>query len=280
MKKNILLALIVGAFMFSGALTVAAKKALPASSLSGGQGLDLNALAELFKESSNVEKFELELNKPETGLNNLDLDENDEVDYIRVEEQVEDDTHLIVLQTQLAENEVQDVATIAVEKEDEENYQMQVQGDPDIYGENFYIVPAYRGIGAWPIVGWIYRPVYRPYRSVFGFRVYPRWWRPWRPVTINVYRTRTVRFVGRNNFVASKTVRVKTVHKVSYNRQTSTLVRKNKVVVNKGNTTVVKGSVKKTNNNGTTVKKGVRKTTQTKNGSKTKTKVKVKKKNN
>jgi hypothetical protein len=114
---------------------------------SPASGLDLNAVAEAFKESDNLEHFEKTLNAPETGINNLDLDENGEIDYIRVEEEVLDDTHLIVLQTQFAEDDVQDVATIAVEKEDAENYNMQFQGDSAVYGENYYIVPATATIG-------------------------------------------------------------------------------------------------------------------------------------
>lgn len=231
---------------------------------STASGLDLHAVGELFKESENLEHFEKSLNAPETGINNLDLDKNDEIDYIRVEEQVEGDTHLIVLQTQFAEDDFQDVATIAVEKENE-NYEMQIQGDSEIYGANYYVVPAVN-IGTWSVVRWIYRPAYRPYRSVFGWRVFPNWWRVRRPVTINVYRTRTVNYVGKRNFVATKTVKVKSVTKVNYRPRTSTTVTKKRVVATNGNKTVVKS--------------GVKKTTNTRNGTKTKTKVRVKKTRN
>lgn len=279
--KSIFVILIVAIIVFVGFGNALARNLKVKSSfVSSGSGLDLNAAAELLTEASNLEFYEKSLNDPEIGINNLDLDEDDEVDYIRVEEKIVDDTHFVVLQTQLAENEFQDVATIAIEKEAEEIYNMQIQGDPVFYGENYYIVPTSVNIGTWRIVRWIYRPDYRPYRSIFGWRVYPKWWRVRRPVTINVYRTRTVNFIGRKNFVASRTVKVKSVTKVNYRPRTSTLVRKNEVVVKKGNTTVVKGGVKKTNANGTTVKKGVRKTTTTKNSTKTKTKVKVKKKKN
>jgi hypothetical protein len=278
-RKGKLIILTVAVIIFVGFGNAFAKKVNTKSLVvSGGSGLDLNAAAELFKQAVDLEFYEKSLNDPETGINNLDLDEDDEVDYIRVEETVADNTHLVVLQTQLAENEVQDVATIAIEKEDNETYNLQTQGDPVIYGENYYFVPAYANIGSWGIVGWIYRPVYRPYRSVFGWRAYPRWWRVRRPVTINVYRNRTLNYVGRRNFIASNTLRVKSITKINYRPRTSTLVKKKKVVVKKENTKVVKGNVIKTNKNGTTVKKSVKKTTKTKKGTKTKTKVKVKKK--
>ncbi len=275
--KHIFTALLISAFIFAGFSSILATNNDGEAS---AEDLDLHAVGELFKDSDNLEHFEKVLNETATGINNLDLDENGEVDYIRVEEQVAGDTHLIVLQTQFAADDFQDVATIAVEKEAEDTYKMQIQGDPEIYGANYYVVPAAVNIGAWSVVSWIYRPAYRPYRSVFGWRVYPRWWSVRRPVAVNVYRTRTVNYIGKRNFVATKTVRVKSVTTVNYRPRTSTVVKKKKTVVKKGNTTVVKDGVKKTNANGTTVKKGVNKTTNTKNGTKSKTKVKVKKTRN
>ena len=56
--------------------------------------MDLSAVAELFKNSKNLEEFEKGLNDTDKGINNLDLDENNEIDYLRVVEQVADGTHL------------------------------------------------------------------------------------------------------------------------------------------------------------------------------------------
>ena len=54
----------------------------------------------------------------------------------------------------------------------------------------------------------MYGPVYRPYRSVFYFSYYPRYYRPWTPVRIHVYRTRTVHYTTRRNFTVVRTSRV------------------------------------------------------------------------
>lgn len=279
--KTKLVILTLTAFLLVGNV-FAQDLAFDSSVSEASENLDLNAVAELFKDSENLEEFEKSLNDSEEGINNLDLDENDEIDYLRVVENVQDDTHLITLQSVLGENEFQDVATIAVEKE-ADDYNMHIQGTPVIYGANYYIVPSYRNLRTWRLISWIYRPAYRPYRSVFGWRVYPRWWRVRRPVAVNVYRTRTVRFVGRKNFTSSRTVRVKTVNKVKYTSRNSTLVKKKTVVRTNGNKTVVtKKGVKKTTNAATgttTVTKGKKKTVKTKKGKKTKTK-KVKKKKN
>jgi len=190
------------------------------------EGLDLYAVAELFKDSENLEKFEQNLNNPENGVNNLDLSENEEIDFIRVVETVADNSHLIVLQTALGEDDFQDIAAIAVEQENGANYNLQLQGDATIYGENYYVVPAENNFSAWNVVRWLFRPNYRAYVSPYGFKNRPRWWNARRPVAFGVYRNRTNAFVGRRNFTASKTVRVKTFAKVNYRPRASGLVTK------------------------------------------------------
>ena len=189
------------------------------------EGLDLQAVSELFKNASDLEKFERALNDPETGVNNLDLNEDGEVDYIRVLEEAEDDTHILILQAQLGEDEFQDVATIEVEKS-EEDYNMQVHGDEEVYGPEYYIVPAVVRIHTWPIIVRIYRPGYHPYRSRFYWGFFPRWWKPYRVVTVPVYKTRVVKYRSGNAFVVTKTGRVRTVTKVHYVPRKSPVFRK------------------------------------------------------
>ena len=105
-------------------------------------GLDLKAVSVLFQDSENLESFERALNDSETGINNLDLNEDNEADFIRVVEQADGDARLIILQVPLAENEFQDVATIEVEKNGDDAYNMQVHGSAVIYGYDYYIAPA------------------------------------------------------------------------------------------------------------------------------------------
>jgi len=255
------------------------------------QGLDLHAVAELFTETKDLEAFERALNDPETGINNLDLDDNGEVDYIRIVEEVEGDVHIIILQVPLGENEFQDVATIEVEKSDDDNINMQVHGNHVIYGADYYVQPTVVHVHTWPIITWLYRPVYRPYRSVFYFGFYPRWWRPYRPVTFTVYRTRTVRYTSRRTFTVGRTTRVTTVNRVKYKPASSTLVRKKTVRTTNVNikstkkvssagggskaTTTRKVTATKTTKTGgktTTTKVGAKKVTNPKTG-KTTTKV-------
>jgi len=239
-------------------------------------GLDLKAVSVLFQDSKDLETFEKALNDPETGINNLDLNEDGDADFIRVVEEADGDARLIILQVPLAENEFQDVATIEVEKNGDDAYNMQVHGSAVIYGYDYYVSPAHVHIHSWPIITWMYGPIYRPYRSVFRIGFYPRWYRPYRPVSLHVYRTRTVRFTSRTTFAVRNRSRVRSVTRINYKPRSSTLVKKKtKVTViakRNGKTTTVTKGVKKTKNpktGTTTVKKGAKKTTRTKGGKKT-----------
>jgi hypothetical protein len=222
-------------------------------------GLDLYAVAELFKTSETLEKFEESLNHSETGINNLDLDQNGEVDFIRVTETTAGDTHLIVLQTPVSESELQDVATIAVERESGEKYNLHVQGDTTLYGASYYVVPADNNFSAWNVVRWIFAPNYRAYVSPYGYRSLPRWWGVRHPVALDVYRARTVAFVGKRNFVASRTLTVRTINKVNYHPRTSTIVTRRTTT-----TTTTPRAVVQTRTETTTKAGPVTQTTKTK----------------
>ena len=228
-------------------------------------GLDLYAVAELFKTSETLEKFEESLNHSETGINNLDLDHNGEVDFIRVTETTAGDTHLIVLQAPLTDSESQDVATIAVDRESGEKYNLHIQGDTELYGANYYVVPANNNFSAWNVVRWIFRPNYRAYVSPYGYGSLPRWWGVRHPVALSAYRARTVVFVGRRNFVASKTVTVRTVNKINYHPRTSTIVTRRTTT-----TTATPGTVVHTRTVTTTKAKPATQTTTTRTRTKTK----------
>ena len=172
-----------------------------------------------------MEAFEKALNDPDTGINNLDLNDDGHADFIRVVEQSDGDARLIILQVPLAEDEFQDVATIEVEKSGDA-YNMQVHGNHIIYGHDYYVAPAHVHIHSWPIISWMWGPYYRPYHSVFRIGFYPRWYRTYRPVSLNVYRTRTVRFTGRTTFSVRNTSRVRSVTRVNYKPRSSNLVTK------------------------------------------------------
>ena len=112
------------------------------------ENLDLKAVATLFGEVNNLEEFEAELNSEERHINNLDLNGDGVVDYLRVVEIGEGSNRLIVLQAVLAKDIYQDVASIYVEKQADQTVSVQIIGDEYVYGTNYIIEPVY-----------IYRPL-------------------------------------------------------------------------------------------------------------------------
>ncbi|MFZ5516840.1 MAG: hypothetical protein ACOY90_09395 [Candidatus Zhuqueibacterota bacterium] len=226
MKRNYFILTVLFAFMSVSIGLAQENITVIAPSSEIAEGLDLSAVGELFREAENLESFEKSLNDPEIGVNNLDLNGDGYVDYIRVVEDVVDETHVIILQVPLGEDDFQDVATIEVERTSEDNYNMQIRGNEVVYGPDYYIAPAQVHVHTWPIIVWIYRPVYRPYRSIFYFGYYPHWWRTYHPVPHTVYYTRTTHYRTRTTYVVTRTNRVETVHKVKYVPRSSTLVKK------------------------------------------------------
>ncbi|MBP1838213.1 hypothetical protein [Formosa algae] len=158
--------------------------------------LDLEAVASVFGESKDLEDFETRLNNPESKISNLDLNEDGNVDYLRVLEVSEDHTHVVTIQSVLAENEYQDVATIDVEKSGEDT-QVIITGDAYIYGPNYFISP-YFGITP-PIFGWFWGPMYNPWMSPWYWGFYPPYFSPWRPFPPHIYHNNVHGHINAHN---------------------------------------------------------------------------------
>jgi hypothetical protein len=156
-----------------------------------GKDLDLSAVLQLFTESDSPEAFERALNSEENGVNNVDIDHDGEVDYIRVMEYAEGETHVFVLQVPNAEDTFLDLATIEVEKQDGDEVALQAIGDEDVYGENYYVelnTPVH--VTSFHILGPLFAPRYRVWRSTAVWHVHPVWFRAWHPVVRATYLTR------------------------------------------------------------------------------------------
>jgi len=168
-----------------------------------GDNLNLYAVMETFRESETLEAFERAINDPEYMVNNLDLNGDGYVDYITVNDYLEGNVHYIVLRVALSQNESQDVAVFVVEKLRDGSVTVQLIGDEALYGPNYIIEPhyaetinpGYRGavtrpatnvvhttyyeVASWPVIVYMSRPVYRPWRSVWYYGYYPSYWSPW-----------------------------------------------------------------------------------------------------
>src|SRR6186713_2650226 len=73
-----------------------------------GDNLNLYAVLDLFQKSKTIEDFEKTLNDGKTGINNLDLDLDKKVDFIKVETKKDGDDFTFVLQVDVSKTEKQD----------------------------------------------------------------------------------------------------------------------------------------------------------------------------
>ncbi len=233
-----------------------------------GDNFSLEGVLELFKKAQNMEDFEKAINSEDNNVNNLDLNEDGQVDYVRVVDNTEDDVHAIVLQVYVNEKEIQDVAVIELEKTGPEEAMLQIIGDEDVYGEQKIVEPFEEefsrdgkggphvdfervvvNVWLWPCVRFVYSP--RPFR-IFVVHTHP--WRRHYHV-VNVHRVTRAHRVYAPRRTYSHTVRTKT-----------TTVRKTRTAKGKAGVskTTTKTTVKTPRGNVT------KKTTTTKAGVKTK----------
>jgi hypothetical protein len=179
-----------------------------------GDNLNLYAVMKLFQESETLEGFERSLNDENSRINNLDLNGDGYVDYIRVIDNVDRNVHYIVLQVAINGRENQDVAVFTVIQKGEGRVDIQLIGDEALYGKNYIVEPiidetpnpGYLGntgtidgqrvtvnrtttieIAAWPLVRFIFLPTYVVWHSPWYFSYYPSYWRPWNPFSWDYY---------------------------------------------------------------------------------------------
>jgi hypothetical protein len=214
--KNSRLLLIIFAIVLSG---------LPAFSQTGndaplldlpGDNFDLYAVLDLFQKSSTIEEFEKTLNLKETGINNMDLNLDEKVDFIKVVTKQKNESFSFILQIDVSEKEVQDVAVILVDKDKEGKVTLQIVGDRDLYGKDYVIEPrteptpavtsnpAYTGdnpvtvsvpastsvvvVETVPIVQYVYSPVYVPYYPPYYYSYYPPYYAAYTVMAVGIYR--------------------------------------------------------------------------------------------
>jgi hypothetical protein len=183
-----------------------------------GDNLNLFAVLKLFQESETLEGFERSLNNENTRINNLDLNGDNRIDYIRVIDNPDGNTHVIVLQVSINARENQDVAVIIVEREADNQVRIQIIGDEALYGKDYIIEPNYSEyanetpnpgymgnttvvdgqtivvrrvttyeVAAWPLIRFIFLPSYIVWHSPWVWGYYPHWWNPWRPYYWHYY---------------------------------------------------------------------------------------------
>lgn len=106
-----------------------------------GDNLNLYGVLDIFQQSKTLEEFENKLNAQDSKLNNLDLNNDNKIDYIKVVDNVQGTSHAIALKDEISEKEMQDVAVIEVDKDKDGKVKVQIVGDELLYGKNYIVEP-------------------------------------------------------------------------------------------------------------------------------------------
>jgi len=166
-----------------------------------GDNLDLYAVLDLFQKSKTIEDFEKSLNDEKAKINNLDLNGDKKVDFIKVETKKDGDDFMFILKDPVSKTETQDVAVIFVSKDKDKKVKLQIVGDKELYGKDYIVEPTPKGSGGVtsnpaytgsnpvtvnvpastttviveqaPIVQYVYSPAYVPYYPPYYYGYYP-----------------------------------------------------------------------------------------------------------
>ncbi|MBK9109500.1 MAG: hypothetical protein IPM92_14285 [Saprospiraceae bacterium] len=240
-----------------------------------GDHFSLQGALEMFKQSSSPEDFEKRINTEDNKVNNLDLNGDGDIDYVKVISKVDGDVHVFILQVPVSENENQDIAVIELEKDGKESAILQIIGDDDIYGEQVIVEPQEEitspekeggdemkgggpnpfydmdeemaiviNVWPWPCVRFVYAPAYRPWISPWRWRHYPGWWRPWRPFSWHVWHPFHHRY--HRHYPVVRTHRVVHAHRVYTPHRTASVTVKTRHATNLGKYRVTRTKTTKT----------------------------------
>ncbi len=152
-----------------------------------GENLNLQALGELVKNSKNAQEIEEKLNVS-GSINNLDLNGDGNVDYIKVTEYGDGNSKGFSFTVDLASNDSQEIATIEVNK-GSSNVEMNIQGNEQLYGNNNHYNSSF-GLTDLLIMNYLFSPYHRPYFSPYHYGYYPGFYHSYRAVPMVSYNSR------------------------------------------------------------------------------------------
>jgi uncharacterized membrane protein YgcG len=241
-----------------------------------GDNLDLYAVLTLFQKSKTIEAFEKSLNDEKEKINNLDLNLDKKIDFIKVVSKKKDDSYTFILQVDVTKDETQDVAVILLDKDKDKKVSLQIVGDEELYGKDYVVEPkgnssvtpnpAYKGenpvtvnvpatttvvVESAPIVQYVYSPAYVPYAPPYHYGYYPPWFGFATVMAVGIYRSNNYynhggyyggHYGGGNNVVIN--------NNNNFNNYNNNKKRSNTVANNRANGNYGDGSANRSGNRG------------------------------
>jgi uncharacterized membrane protein YgcG len=272
------LSILVIAMCLSGLTAFSQKESATGELGLPGDNLDLYAVLDLFQKSKTIEDFEKSLNDEKKKINNLDLNDDKKVDFIKVETKKDGDDYTFILRDPISKTETQDVAVILVSKDKNKKISLQIVGDKALYGKDYIVEPSAKGTGGVtanpaytgadpvtvnvpastttvvveqaPIVQYVYSPAYVPYYPPYYYGYYPPYFAAFTVMAVGIYRSNHYYYHGGGYGYHNTNVYVNHNSFNNYNnnsRNTSNRVSHNNINSNNRNNNI--GSNNNRNNN-------------------------------
>ena len=189
-----------------------------------GDNLNLQALGELVKNSTSAQDIEDKLNS-NGSINNLDLNGDGSVDYIKVTEYGNGNQKGFSFTVDVANGQTQEIATIEV-AQGSNNAQMNIQGNQQLYGNNGYYQSNY-GLTDMLIMSYLLRP-HPYYHSPYYYGHYPSYYHSYRSTPYNSYRTRMSATTRRTTITRTSSPVTHTISSPNANKSVSSVTARAK----------------------------------------------------
>jgi len=195
MKRILIAALISATFMFAACdQNPPATNNVTIQSNNAPPGFDVNKLAQLVKTSTDPQTLEKGINNPSNHINNLDLDKDGNVDYLKVVEA--EGNHLDVIDD-VSNTDSVTVARIKVDPTANNTADLSVRGNPDYVGYNNYYHSSFT-FTDFLLLSYLMRP-HSYYMPMYHYGYYPSYYsrvhtvRTFRPTTSSAMSSRSYR---------------------------------------------------------------------------------------
>ena len=154
-----------------------------------GDNLDLKALGELVRTSKDAESIEKQLNSP-GSINNLDIDGDGNVDYIKVSEYpAGQNIRGFSFTVELTNSDKQEIATIEITQiPGTSQATLNINGNQNVYGNSCNYSSNY-SLTDLIILSYLFHP-HRYYYSPYRYGYYPSYWHSYRRTPYNSYSSR------------------------------------------------------------------------------------------
>ncbi len=132
---------------------------------------DVNKLGEIVKNSTDPAVLEKAINDPKNRINNLDLDKDGKIDYLKVTEPGKNELDVV---DEISKDKSVTVATIKVDPTNDKSADLNIQGNPSYAGDN-YMYHSHFSFTDFLLLSYMMRP-HSYYMPMYHYGAYPSYY--------------------------------------------------------------------------------------------------------